>query len=108
MGWTFNDSNGLLISTSPLSIIHADDPQFGLIFIRQPSTTPLNPTGSPFSVFHQAGGVDPFVTQNGTPIIVPVGAPVPEASTTAPLGLRLLLGLGGLAVGARKKSASAS
>ncbi len=104
-GWTLDDTHDFDISTTVESVIHADDPQFGLIFIQQLNTAPLNPTGASFKVYNQTGGVDPFVTQNGTPISVLVSAPVvPEASTMASLGLLLLLGLGGLAAAARRKS----
>ena len=104
LGWTFNDNKDFLISTSRLVGIYPDDPQFGLIFIQALGAAPINPTGAPFAVFHQVGGMDPFVTPNKTPITVPVNAPVPEASTTLSFGLPLALGLIGLLAARRKKA----
>ncbi len=104
-GWTFDDTHDFTISTSPLSAIHADDPQFGLIFIQSQNAALLSPLGAPFQVFHQAAGVDPFVTPSGTPITVPVSAPVPEVSTPVSFGLLLLLGLGGVTAARRRRSA---
>lgn len=101
-GWVFSDVTDFLISTSAHTGIFPDDPQFGLIFIQNLGTTPIDPTDAPFSVYHEMGGVDPF-TLNGDPISVPVNAPVPEASTTLSFGLLLLLGLGSLTVTARRK-----
>ena len=100
-GWTFSDSTDFDISTSKLTGIFPDDPQFGLIFIQSLSTLPINPTGAPFEVYHQMGAVDPF-TLNGAPLMVPVNSPVPEASSTVSLGLLLLLGLGGVTAARRK------
>ena len=101
-GWTFSDTSDFEISTSAHTGIFPDDPQFGLIFIQSLGTLPIDPTGAPFQVYHQMGAVDPF-TLNGTPVTVPVNAPVPEASTTVSFGL-LLLGLGGLTAARRKRS----
>lgn len=81
--------------------IFPDDPQFGLIFIQSLGTTPIDPIGTPFEVYHQMGAADPF-TLNGTPVIVPVNSPVPEASSLISLGLLLLLGLGGVAAARRE------
>lgn len=103
-GWTFDDSHDFLISTSRLVGIHPDDPQFGLIFIQDLNTTPIDPTGAPFEVFHQVGGKDPF-TRNGVPVTVLVNDPVPEASTTTSFGLLLLLGLGGVLAARKKRGA---
>ena len=105
-GWTFDDSHDFDLSTGLIGI-HPDDPQFGLIFIQNLNTTPINPTGALFSIFHQNGGLDPF-TLNGKPLTVPVNSPVPEASTTASFGLLLLLGLCGVAVARRRKVARES
>ena len=80
-GWTFSDTTDFTISTSAHSGIFPDDPQFGLIFIQSASTLPIDPTGAPFEVYHQMGATDPF-TLNGSPVLVPVNSPVPEASTT--------------------------
>ena len=102
-GWTFDDSHDFEISTGLIGIL-PDDPQFGLIFIQNLKTAPIDPTGAPFAVYHQNGGVDPFVTQNGTPIVVLVNSPLPEASTTVSFGLLLLLGLGGVLTAARRQS----
>lgn len=101
MGWSFDDSRDFDISTGLIGIL-PDDPQFGLIFIQGLNTTPIDPTGALFKVFHQVGGVDPF-TLNGAPLTVQVNAPVPEASTTVSLSLLLLLGLGGVSVAAHRQ-----
>ncbi len=103
-GWTFSDSADFMISTSVHTGIFPDDPQFGLIFIQSLNAPPINPTGAPFQIYHQMGGTDPF-TLNGSPVMVPVNAPVPEASTTVSFGLLLVLGLGGITVACRKKAA---
>ncbi len=100
--WTFSDTSDFVVSTSAHTGIFPDDPQFGLIFIQSLGTLPIDPTGAPFQVYHQMGGNDPF-TLNGSPVMVPVNAPVPEASTTVSFGL--LLSLGGLAAASRKKAA---
>lgn len=99
LGWTFDDTHDFDISTGLIGV-YPDDPQFGLIFIQRLNTTPINPTGAPFTVYHQNGGVDPF-TLNGVNVIVPVNAPVPEAPTSVSLGLLLL---GGLVVAVRRRS----
>ena len=100
-GWTFDDSHDFDISTGLIGV-YPDDPQFGLIFIQSLTTTPINPTGAPFTVYHQNGGVDPF-TLNGANVIVPVNAPVPEVSTPVSFGLLLGLGMGCVGVAARRK-----
>ena len=97
-GWTFDDSHDFVISTDPLRAIHADDPQFGLIFIQTRGTAPIAPTG-PFALFHQVGGAVPF-TRDGVPVTIYA---LPEASTTVSLGLLLALGLGGVVVAKRKR-----
>jgi len=45
-----------------------------------------------------------FLTVGVTTNAGPAGAPVPEASTTVSLGVLLALGLGGMALAARKRS----
>lgn len=100
-GWTFDDSHDFTVSTSLLSSIHADDPQFGLIFIQPQNAAVINPTGALFTVYHQPGAVDPF-TLNGNPVSIPS---VPEASPAASLGLGLLA-LGGLFYRTRRRKAN--
>ncbi len=102
-GWTFDDSHDFDISVGLIGI-QPDDPQFGLIFIQSLGTTPINPTGAPFTVFHQNGGVQPF-TLNGNNVTVPVNAPVPEAPASLSFGLLLALGLGGVLAARRQRGA---
>ena len=70
----------------------------GTVFISQRSAT----------TFDIASDTTTFTASGTSFDLVPgvVGAPVPEASTTASFGLLLLLGLGGLAVAAKRKKAA--
>lgn len=102
-GWTFSDTNDFLISIAPNQAIHADDPSFGLIFIQALGTAPINPSDSPFLIYHAQDGVDPF-TLNGLPIQITATPAVPEASTTVTFGLLLALGALSCQASRRKKS----
>jgi len=101
--WTFDDTNDFRCST--LIGIYPDDPQFGLIFIQTPGTTPIDPTGAPFEFYHETGGVDPFTYPGtDTPVTVPVNpSAVPEPSSLLTFCM-LSLGVGGLLLRARKRN----
>ena len=67
----------------------------------------LNGTTQDFRVFSGALTAAQAVADfNAGPDSVATGAPVPEASTTISFGILLMLGLGGLVLNARKRSAA--
>ena len=100
-GWSFDDSNDFVISTSPNLGIHALDPTFGLTIFQIAGTPTVSPTGAPFELYHQINGVDPFLNPNGTPLTVNVNA-VPEASSMVSFSLLLLGGLAACAFRRRR------
>ena len=92
-GWTFTDTSDFIVSTDAVGI-HAFDPTFGLTVFQKAGTAAIDPNNAPFTLYHQVNGVDPFLSADGSPLIIRANAAVPEASSLISFGLLLAGGLG--------------
>lgn len=92
--FTYADPPGTDPSDFSLSLQSPGHADFSLLDVQ------FSPSGA-VTLMSSAAGVG-ITPQGGAPAPVPA---VPEASTTLSLGLLLALGLGGMAMGARRKSA---
>ena len=91
---TFGTFTGVTETFTPSSGTLTGFSDVGTVFVSQRSAT----------TFDLASDTTTF-TNSGTSFDLVPGSPVPEASTTASLGLLLALGMGGIVIAAKRKKA---